>query len=532
MRVTGVGHAGMRFETTGGSVLCDPWVNPTFFASWVPFPDNTQLDWDALGDCDYLYVSHLHRDHFDAVNLRDHVSKDARVLLPDYPTDELENELRELGFRHFVRTESGVPQELDGGLRFMITSLKGPGDGPIGDSALSLDDGTARIVNQNDAHPLDIPKLLEFGAYDAHFTQFSGAIWWPMVYDLPKAAKREFARRKRIGQEDRAMRYIREVGAPHIFPTAGPPCFLDDELFKWNGLGYEGVEDESIFTDQWEFLGRMRELGQDGGGDQQGHLLLPGTTAEIGHGTVDDLTHPMSDADIETIFLDKERYLRDFAERARPAIEAQKAQWAAPQPDILRQLKEWIEPLMKRADHMCDGIGGPVRMDLHGMPDDTPGVDEDGTLSLAFDFTAREIRVYNGEQARYRWGMPATLVQTNIATGEVDWSNSLFLSVRFTATRVGQYNEYLYTFFKCLSEERMDYVENWYDAQNDDGRDIELDGWAVQARCPHLSADLSKFGAVDGEVLTCTLHNWKFNLRTGRCLTSAGHEIRAHKLGD
>jgi UDP-MurNAc hydroxylase len=279
VRVTGVGHAGMRFETTGGSVLCDPWVNPTFFASWVPFPDNTQLDWDALGDCDYLYVSHLHRDHFDAVNLRDHVSKDARVLLPDYPTDELENELRELGFRHFVRTESGVPQELDGGLRFMITSLKGPGDGPIGDSALSLDDGTARIVNQNDAHPLDIPKLLEFGAYDAHFTQFSGAIWWPMVYDLPKAAKREFARRKRIGQEDRAMRYIREVGAPHIFPTAGPPCFLDDELFRWNGLGYEGVEDESIFTDQWEFLGRMRELGHDTGSDQQGHLLLPGTTA-------------------------------------------------------------------------------------------------------------------------------------------------------------------------------------------------------------------------------------------------------------
>ncbi len=180
---------------------------------------------------------------------------------------------------------------------------------------------------------------------------------------------------------------------------------------------------------------------------------------------------------------------------------------------------------MKRADHMCDGIGGPVRMDLHGMPAGTPGIDDDGTLSLVFDFPAREIRVYDGEQARYRWGVPATLVATNIATGEVDWSNSLFLSVRFTATRVGQYNEYLYTFFKCLSEERMDYVENWYDAQNDDGRDIELDGWRVQARCPHLSADLSKFGAVDGDVLTCTLHNWKFNLATGRCLTSAGHEI-------
>jgi UDP-MurNAc hydroxylase len=492
------------------------------------------LDWDALGDCDYLYVSHLHRDHFDAENLRAHVSKDARVLLPDYPTDELENELRGLGFRYFVRTESGVVQELDGGLRFMITSLKGPGDGPIGDSALSLDDGTARVVNQNDAHPLDIPQLLEFGAYDAHFTQFSGAIWWPMVYDLPAAAKREFARRKRIGQEDRAMRYIREVGAGHVFPTAGPPCFLDEELFGWNGCGFGEVAGQSIFTDQWEFLARMRELGQEAGSGQRGHLLLPGTTCTLAGGEVCDLEHPVSEAEIETIFGDKESYLRGFAQRARPVIAAQKARWAAPQPDILARLQDWIEPLMKRADRMCDGIGGPVRIDLTGTPATTPGVEEVvegvGVLSLVFDFTAREIRVYGGEQCRYRWTVPGTLVATLVATGEVDWSNSLFLSLRFRASRVGQYNEYLYTFFKCLSEERIDYVENWYDAENDDGRDIELDRWRVQARCPHLSADLSKFGVIEGDVLTCTLHNWKFNLATGRCLTSAGHPIRAEKL--
>jgi UDP-MurNAc hydroxylase len=54
----------------------------------------------------------------------------------------------------------------------------------------------------------------------------------------------------------------------------------------------------------------------------------------------------------------------------------------------------------------------------------------------------------------------------------------------------------------------------------------------MQARCPHLQADLSKFGSVDGDVLTCTLHNWTFNLATGRCLTSAGHEIRAEKIDD
>ena len=36
---------------------------------------------------------------------------------------------------------------------------------------------------------------------------------------------------------------------------------------------------------------------------------------------------------------------------------------------------------MKRADHMCDGIGGVVRMDLTGMPAGTPGIDDDGTLA-------------------------------------------------------------------------------------------------------------------------------------------------------
>ena len=45
----------------------------------VPHEVN-ELDWKALGQCDYLYVSHLHRDHFDEANLRDNVSKDATVL--------------------------------------------------------------------------------------------------------------------------------------------------------------------------------------------------------------------------------------------------------------------------------------------------------------------------------------------------------------------------------------------------------------------------------------------------------------------
>ncbi len=114
IRVTGVGHAGLFIETAAGRVLCDPWVNPAFFGSWFPFPDNSHLDWDALGQADYLCVSHLHRDHFDAELLRRHVRKTTTVLLPDYPTDELEHALAALGFETRLRTNSGVPVQRDG----------------------------------------------------------------------------------------------------------------------------------------------------------------------------------------------------------------------------------------------------------------------------------------------------------------------------------------------------------------------------------------------------------------------------------
>lgn len=206
-----------------------PWVNPAYFASWFPFPDNTALDWDALGDCDYLYVSHLHKDHFDANHLRDHVNKDAVVLLPDFPVPDLRNELQKLGFHRFVETSDSVKHQVSGpkgDLDVMVIALRAPADGPIGDSALVVSDGTTTVFNMNDARPVDLDMLAtEFGHIDVHLLQYSGAIWYPMVYDMPARAKESFGIQKRQRQMDRARQYIAQVDATWVVPSAGPPCF-------------------------------------------------------------------------------------------------------------------------------------------------------------------------------------------------------------------------------------------------------------------------------------------------------------------
>ena len=75
--------------------------------------------------------------------------------------------------------------------------MTAPADGPAGDSALILRDSTATLLNQNDSRPRDFDEIESFGPYDAHFTQFSGAIWYPMVYDFPAEEMRALGAAKR-----------------------------------------------------------------------------------------------------------------------------------------------------------------------------------------------------------------------------------------------------------------------------------------------------------------------------------------------
>lgn len=532
MKITATGHAGMRMETAGGSILCDPWLYPAYYASWFVFPDNSGLDWAALGDCDYLYVSHLHHDHFDAENLARHVRKTATVLLPDFPVDDLEDALRDLGFGNFEYVPNDTPVELDG-MRVQISALTSPNDGPLGDSALAVDDGTAIVLNQNDARPLGFDALESFAGdhgYDAHFLQFSGAIWYPMVYDLPAKTKEKAGLEKRANGLARAMRYAVDLGAAYIVPSAGPPCLLDPELFELNDTGDDPA---NVFPDHPVFIDYLNSHGHD-----NGRLMIPGSTADIVHVGGEQratfgVEHPIGDDEVASIFSDKADYLRDYQARQLRRIVAEKAAWAAPDVDILAELKAWFEPLLALSVHFADGIGYPVELRISGDPDAPDGDRRHAEESVVIDFPARVVRrPTEGERCRYRFGVRRVLVERLIADHEIDWVNTLFLSMRFDAHRAGQYNEYLYTFFKCLIDERLEYAEGWFAERNDDDSETMLDGWAMQSRCPHLKAELAHFGVVEGTTLTCRMHGWQWDLTSGKCLTSPGHELRRRWVGD
>jgi UDP-MurNAc hydroxylase len=509
VRITSIGHAGLLLDTAAGSILCDPWFSPAYFASWFPYPANDQLDgelMDRIARPDYLYVSHLHLDHFDPAFLRDRVHKDATVLLPDFPMDHLRDALAELGFDKVVTTRSGEAFELDG-LRLMIVSLTAPTDGPIGDSCLAVDDGTATFLNQNDARPPDLEALARFGPYDGHSLQFSGAIWYPMVYDLPEKAKHALGKQKRANGMERALRYIDAVGARHVFPNSGPPAFLDTELFALNDLD-DPADSGNPFPDQTVFVDFLQDRDVKGV-----ELLIPGSTADLDR-TGCAVSHR---SDPDEPFRDKRGYLERYQERARPLIEAERASWARDGAPLLPQLAAWWEPILAAAPRLRAGVGDRVLLATERE-------------RIVVDFVTGRVIADDGQPCRYRYEIADALIRTHLRDHREDWVNGLFLSCRFSAQRTGPYNDYVYMFFKSLSVDRVRYIEEWLALPKDDKGLWRFGDRLVQRRCPHMGADLARFGHVEDGVLTCDLHGWQFDVASGRCLTSDDVSLRTLPL--
>jgi UDP-MurNAc hydroxylase len=515
MRATSLGHAGILIEAQHGSILCDPWFVPAFFGSWFVFPRNDQLSaplTERVRSAEYLYISHLHADHLDEPWLRANVHKDITVLLPGYPTGELRRTLEAIGFHRFITTVNGIPATLSGDLTVTIHVETSISDGPGGDSAIVVADATGRVLNQNDCRPHDPSVLLADGPVDLQWLQYSGAIWYPMVYEGDPVVKRTQTVAKVDAQFARAIHYVQAIDATVVAPSAGPPCFLDPELGSLNMITGEEL---SIFPDQREFFRRLEAQGIS-----SAHLTVPGTTFVIEHGRV-RVEQPADATTIRRPFDDKAAYLNEYAADWAAWLRAHKQTWHGPTPDLVATLAAWWEPLMGMAPTLCAAIGATAILDV-------------GDLVIALDFPNAAVRLATVDEPHgFRFCIERRLVETIVARRAVDWSNALFLSLRFTAWRQGPFNEFLYNFFKSLSTERMVRTEAEAKAKRTgaaDREDITIGDYVVQRFCPHRRADLTRFGRLDGHVLTCSLHGWTFDLANdGVCLTSDDSRIRVRR---
>ena len=132
------------------------------------------------------------------------------------------------------------------------------------------------------------------------------------------------------------MRYVESIDSRFVVPSAGPPAFLDDELF---GLNMIDGDELSIFPDQTAFLRRLDAVGR------HGITNIPGTTIDITRDSI-DVTYPIPEPDVAAIFADKRAYLTQYQADWKPWLDDLKASWTPPTTDLLATLREWWEPLL------------------------------------------------------------------------------------------------------------------------------------------------------------------------------------------
>ena len=247
-------------------------------------------------------------------------------------------------------------------------------------------------------------------------------------------------------------------------------------------------------------------------------MAIPGTVIEISPNQI-TVTHPQN-TELRDIFENKQTYLRKYQADWANWLESEKQKWSSQPTDLVSALGAWFEPLLALAPALRSGVGANCLI-------------KTGDLGILIDFKNGKVENFNTQEFGFSFTIPRELLETVVRHKSVDWSNSLFLSCRFSAWRSGEFNEYLYNFFKSLSVERIQRTEHEAESRLEVNKDLTdeiiLGDYVMQRKCPHRKADLSVFGEINGDELTCSLHGWRFDLKDGHCLNAENRPLQVRR---
>jgi UDP-MurNAc hydroxylase len=232
MKVTYLESAAILVETDDLRILCDPWlVDGAYYGSWAHYPE-PDFQPEEFDDVDYIYVSHIHPDHFDPATL-ERMDDTIPVLIHDYRWDYLRDAVADLGFEavelpHGERTHlqgdthinvlaaDGCDPELCGnffGCTWYDEDAERTGSTQV-DSMAVVDDGAYTVVNTNDC-PYPIAESTcrrvkrEYGDVDLLCHQYSAAQFYPQ-------AVTNYSHEEKLRERDRVIREKHELALDFI----------------------------------------------------------------------------------------------------------------------------------------------------------------------------------------------------------------------------------------------------------------------------------------------------------------------------
>src|SRR5262245_46227395 len=229
-----IGHGCILVETADARILMDPWIfGPANFRSWWHIPE-VDVKPESLGKLDYIFISHLHADHFHVPTLQ-RLDREATALIPRHYHNRMARRLTALEHLRILEMPHDRQTRLRGSTR--VHSLH------VGnDSALVVQDSSGAILNANDALQgndpgITLPMLKALGdryRFDVCFLAFGTAGPFPKCYTFEEKTESVSPEAKERAMLRQFVQGARTVGTKLIVPCAGGFALLHRRLLWMN----------------------------------------------------------------------------------------------------------------------------------------------------------------------------------------------------------------------------------------------------------------------------------------------------------
>jgi UDP-MurNAc hydroxylase len=244
LQITILSHAGLCVEHKGVRIVADPWlVGSCYWRSWWNFPEPPP---ELIADLqpDYIYLTHLHWDHFHGASLKKLFAPTTRIIVPKIHTTRLLDDLRWLGFQNVTEIPHGGAIRL--GEDFTLSSYQF--NLLSSDSAMLLTGGGWTIFNANDCKLFGLPLRQVTKAFPRiDFVLRSHSSATPIPYCIEGYRDMFPTMRSQQQYIEEFSRFALHVGARYAIPFASNHCFLHKETAHFNDTAVSPIDVQSYY---------------------------------------------------------------------------------------------------------------------------------------------------------------------------------------------------------------------------------------------------------------------------------------------
>lgn len=221
LSVTNYGAACCVIEGQGIRILCDPWFTDGIYLGAWERDDYITDPITTIGEVDYIWISHLHEDHYDLVFLRSYCAAYPKAqIMTGSHSDYLIRIMRRDGIaaNHCQRWGSKYWEAAT------IANSGYPNDIDNIDSALVVTDFDSVVINMNDCPfdqgQVDAINRITQGKRVTALLPYAGDGPWPQCYHMPSTACLAAAGDKKRHYLDQFQRYRAALHADVAIPFA------------------------------------------------------------------------------------------------------------------------------------------------------------------------------------------------------------------------------------------------------------------------------------------------------------------------